>query len=263
MWETVNVLAGQNNSADTSQGGTQACRVASGQVPTMLLAAADPNVGHVAAPTIVDTPTGNAGGIMRLHCCHHPTAAVTQSHTTTVATAAVYVHVGVLDSPPRSSSPELPSQQQARRPGRHSTCGGSIESTPNTNWQQQQQPHHHLPALQHRTSASAVAAAMAAGGVGGHGLGPGSDAGSSFAGSPASSMGSITGLLLAAQQQQYQPHVGAQAAARGAHAAAVGQGDVRASYTMPTAAGGGPDLSAGPSQVLSVSAMSEVQLSGS
>jgi len=141
---------------------------------------------------------------------------------------------GVLDSPPRSVSPEPPSAFTTagrRRTGQGSTGGGSGR-------QQALNMHVRLPPMQ-CNSLEAM-----------------SDAGSSFTSSPCSSLGSITGMLMAAQQyqgvQQQQPAPPAVLTSGGAAAATTAAGASAQGFI------GSRDLSG--NQAVSVSALSDLVL---
>lgn len=162
---------------------------------------------------------------------------------------------GALDSPPRSVSPELisPTSAARRHAGRTHSSGGSSR-------QQQQHPHLRLPP-------------MWAPGLQRSSLEVGSDAGSSFTGSPCSSMGSITGFILSAQQHQgYTLQQAGPRPANGAAGAAASTAPERPSSSSRggaevSAAGGGGGITGGlavqASSAVSVSGLSELQLQSS
>jgi hypothetical protein len=150
----------------------------------------------------------------------------------------------VLELPPRSMSPELPSPRTAAR----LAAGRSSKQHP---------VHMRLPAMPHSS------------------LDAGSDMDGSFTGSPCSSMGSIAGLLLGAQMhQQYQLQQSTPPAAIAAAAGGVG-----GAVPDSTAAGAESVRSSGcreagmsvqrvsmelaNSQTVSVSAMSDLQMQSS
>lgn len=143
---------------------------------------------------------------------------------------------GVLDSPPRSVSPETPSASTAagrRRTGQGSSSGGG------SGRQQPFNMHVRLPPMQ-RNSLEAM-----------------SDAGSSFTSSPCSSLGSITGMLMAAQQyqgvQQQQPAPPAVLSSGAAATATTGAAGASAQGFI-----GSTDLSG--NQAVSASALSDLVL---